>query len=232
MNRRISVLLAVLITVFGLFLPRLSTLVTDRIGQDKVAWLDVSPIELRSDGLQSLSLWEKLSLIRHGGQMVSVSDGIMRSTEDEIWQAFTQTMTDFAELGLLPRTEDTTARNVVPFLIFDSMGGERCDLFWQVSANLPCGYDNLEITCLMDDESRNVLLIYYTSCTRNFLSFPDRDLENFSRAYFDRLGLEARILDNPAGDYIAYALEPPVPEEYPVHIDFYATASSLEMHIY
>ena len=234
MNRKLTILLAALITVFGLFLPRLSSLVTDRIGRDKVNWQEVSPIELSSDGLQSLSLGEKLSLIRHGGQMVMVSDGIMRSTEDEIWQAFTKALTAFGDVGLLPRVGDAAEKTLTPFLIFDSMDGERCDLFWQVSTILPCGYDTLEITCLMDDESRNILIVYYTACTRDFLSISGGDLEKFSAAYFDRLGLEARILENFHGENLTCLLENPAPGQHepPVHIDFFATPYSLEMNIY
>ena len=118
MNKTKTVLALILTAVavtLGAFLPRLSVLATDHFGEGRTAYQEIRPMQVElsdREGISTLSTLGRLSLMRDRGQMMGVSEGIMRSTSEEIWKAFKKELSRYFDQGLFPQMTQCPRKTV------------------------------------------------------------------------------------------------------------------------
>ena len=203
----LAVLLALILVVLGGFLPRLTAGVLDRVRGADIAFTAMDPIRLDvpdQEQWRSLPPIEKLSLLRNKNRRVQVSQGIMHSTSEEVWAAFRETITRYWEKGLFPHMEDCIQQHLDACLILDYEGSDHCDLFWQLQVQLSDGKDELTVFCLVDDETRNIYGLYYSTYNATPL-LSDGTLEDLAELYFEDLKLEPQLLDA-SSEQLVYSL--------------------------
>ena len=202
MNKTKTVLALVftaLAVLVGGFLPRLSVLATDYFSQGRTAYQELKPMQVEftdREAGSSLTTLGRLSLMRDRGKMMSVSEGIMRSTSGDIWEGFKKELERYFDAGLFPQMNDCQRKTLTPGLVFDSHDSGLCDLFWLVNVVLSNGEeDQMMLTCLMNDMDGKIYSVYFTTFNDNRLKNPGKgSLEDFCDVFFGGLGVEPTLV--------------------------------------
>ena len=142
-------------------------------------------------GAKPLTIYEKLCLLQRGGQRISVSPDIMDHSPDEIIRGLLKTLDRFSDSGILSEDLHDTDISAFPCMIFSIDTGEQFSKYWNVFLDQYSNENNYQITCLVDDDTMNLITV---SCEFFNSYMISEDLENsvqtFAELYFRNLGIE------------------------------------------
>ena len=190
----LALVFTVLAVVLGGFLPRLSVLATDYLSRGRTADRELKPMQVEFSDREagsSLTTLGRLSLMRDRGKMMGVSEGIMRSTAEDVWTGFKKELGRYFDAGLFPQMTECLRKSVTPGLMFDAHDSGLCDLFWLIQVDLSNGEDRMMLTGLMNDMDGKIYSIYFTTFNDNRLREPGKGtVEDFCQVFFEGLGVE------------------------------------------